>query len=279
VFFNSFGVCANDDMRLITKIEETYKVINNSDLIEDNKKNTPYIKGNNELTTILLLPLIAEKVFVEHDINKDMDTFLKLFYPDANNAQLRILGSVVKLVLFVKKKYDNLVKQAEHEAMANKVFPPDANIVAKDGEFISKDDTPENKTSSEEYAVSNNLFKYLEYDNGELGEPVRLRDKNYEPRANFDDIAVALLKFDIIGVIKALRKMPAINDGSAEKPFITKQGLKARILLDTSSIADKKSFISTSGFGDGCYDIFSRVRNGNTIAIEVVFIDNNKNDE
>lgn len=44
-------------------------------------------------------------------------------------------------------------------------------------------------------------------------------------------------------------------------------------------IADRKSFISTSGFGDGCYDVFSRVRNGNTIAIEVVFIDNNKDDE
>ena len=44
-------------------------------------------------------------------------------------------------------------------------------------------------------------------------------------------------------------------------------------------IADRKSFISSSGFGDGCYDVFSRVRNSNTIAIEVVFIDNNKDDE
>lgn len=44
-------------------------------------------------------------------------------------------------------------------------------------------------------------------------------------------------------------------------------------------IADRKSFISSSGFGDGCYDVFSRVRNGNTIAIEVVFIDNNEDDE
>ena len=38
-------------------------------------------------------------------------------------------------------------------------------------------------------------------------------------------------------------------------------------------IADRKSFISSSGFGDGFYDVFTRVRNGNTIAIEVVFID------
>ena len=44
-------------------------------------------------------------------------------------------------------------------------------------------------------------------------------------------------------------------------------------------IADRKSFISSSGFGDGCYDVFSRVRNGNTIAIEVVFIDKNEDVE
>ena len=44
-------------------------------------------------------------------------------------------------------------------------------------------------------------------------------------------------------------------------------------------IADRKSFISSSGFGDGCYDVFSRVLNSNTIAIEVVFINNNEDDE
>ena len=247
LFFLIFNISiakANDNKNDFSILEQTYKVNNLADNINEGQKITPYIKGNNKFVTFLMIPYLADKVFKDSNIkNEDMVLFLKLFYPNTNESKLIAFGNVVKYAIYTKRWYKDIVKKAEHEAMANKIFSQDAPIIAKDGEFLAEDDLPEANSSSEEYIVSNNLYKYLEYDTGELGEPVRLRDKNYVPRASIDDLALAILKFDLKGFIKALKNMPAINDGSAEKPFITKHGLKARILLDTSKIATNKSFL------------------------------------
>ena len=84
-------------------------------------------------------------------------------------------------------------------------------------------------------------YKYIEYDLGELGEPVRLRDKNYIPTADPDDLVISILKFDMNGIVKALKKMPYFNDGSAEKSVLSKHNLKARILLDTMNMGEQKN--------------------------------------
>lgn len=44
-------------------------------------------------------------------------------------------------------------------------------------------------------------------------------------------------------------------------------------------IADKLGFISSSGFGDGMYDVFTYTNNGVVVGVEVVFIDDNEDDE
>lgn len=44
-------------------------------------------------------------------------------------------------------------------------------------------------------------------------------------------------------------------------------------------IADCFSFISNSGYGDGCYEVYSYTHNGTIVGIEVVFIDDDEDDE
>lgn len=51
------------------------------------------------------------------------------------------------------------------------------------------------------------------------------------------------------------------------------------VIQDRYHIADCFSFISTSGYGDGCYEVYSYTHNGTIVGIEVIFIDDNEDDE
>lgn len=44
-------------------------------------------------------------------------------------------------------------------------------------------------------------------------------------------------------------------------------------------IADKLGFISSSGFGDGMYDVYTYTNNGVIVGVEVVFIDDEEEDD
>ena len=83
-------------------------------------------------------------------------------------------------------------------------------------------------------------YKYLEYDNGASGEPVRMRDKNYEPISEtlYDELMLAFLKFDVIGFYKTLNKMHVFNDGTREKANELGEGVRSRILLATKYPGD-----------------------------------------
>ena len=140
LFFLIFNISiakANDNKNDFSILEQTYKVNNLADNINEGQKITPYIKGNNKFVTFLMIPYLADKVFKDSNIkNEDMVLFLKLFYPNTNESKLIAFGNVVKYAIYTKRWYIDIVKKAEHEAMANKIFSQDAPIIAKDGEYI-----------------------------------------------------------------------------------------------------------------------------------------------
>lgn len=195
----------------------------------------PLIRSNNEFAALLLLPFLADKLYPGEEINKNAEFLLKKIYPQTSESTIKALASFLKAAVTVKRRYEYVIKKLEHKIKADSLLPKDALPIAEDGEYAPFAATKRKKSPAGTYNVSYTPYKYLEYDIGELGEPVRRRNKNYTEKATEnDEIILALLKFDIPAFVRALQKRPAANDGSAEKPGEFAKGVSARLLLALS---------------------------------------------
>ncbi len=246
IIFNSLSVKAQDNIdNSINVIKEyvvdEYKVIDSGDKRIDTEKPKPVFKGNNKFTTVIILPYMIDKIYSGDKLKEDVTPFLELVYPEVKTETLRSFGKFLKSLVIVKRVYKKIIAKLEKDNLGKKIFPKDAPIIAKDGEFLSEDAEFVNTSAPGEYKVSNNFYKYIGYDLGESGEPVRMRDKNYIPTSDPDDLIISMLKFDMKGIVNALKKMPHHNDGSAEKTVLSKHDLKARILLDSMLMGEQKN--------------------------------------
>ena len=203
----------------------------------------PIIRSDNELAKLALLPFIVDKVFAGEALDGDLTGFLSRVYPTAGEGTLKTLESGIRFFVGWKRKYDYAVAQLKHNIKAAGILPKDAPIVAEDGEFAPEETDLRKQSAAGEYQVRYRPYKYLEYDPGALGEPVRRRDKNYiSPEdLNTDEMVLALLELDFGGFWRALRKMPSYSDGAGEKPVEAGGGVKARLLLDTARPGDKET--------------------------------------
>ena len=203
----------------------------------------PIIRSDNELAKLALLPFIVDKVFAGEALDGDLTGFLSRVYPTAGEGTLKTLESGIRFFVSWKRKYDYAVARLKHNIKAAGILPKDAPIVAEDGEFAPEDTDLRKQSAAGEYQVRYRPYKYLEYDPGALGEPVRRRDKNYiSPEdLNTDEMVLALLELDFGGFWRALRKMPSYSDGAGEKPVEAGGGVKARLLLDTARPGDKET--------------------------------------
>ena len=202
----------------------------------------PIIRSDNELAKLALLPFIVDKVFAGEALDGDLTGFLSRVYPTAGEGTLKTLESGIRFFVSWKRKYDYAVARLKHNIKAEGILPKDAPIVAEDGEFAPEETDLRKQSAAGEYQVRYRPYKYLEYDPGALGEPVRRRDKNYiSPEdLNTDEMVLALLELDFGGFWRALRKMPSYSDGAGEKPVEAGGGVKARLLLDTARPGDKE---------------------------------------
>lgn len=203
----------------------------------------PIIRSDNELAKLALLPFIVDKVFAGEALDGDLTGFLSRVYPTAGEVTLKTLESGIRFFVSWKRKYDYAVARLKHNIKAAGILPKDAPIVAEDGEFAPEETDLRKQSAAGEYQVRYRPYKYLEYDPGALGEPVRRRDKNYiSPEdLNTDEMVLALLELDFGGFWRALRKMPSYSDGAGEKPVEAGGGVKARLLLDTVRPGDKET--------------------------------------
>lgn len=203
----------------------------------------PIIRSDNELAKLALLPFIVDKVFAGEALDGDLTGFLSRVYPTAGEGTLKTLESGIRFFVSWKRKYDYAVARLKHNIKAAGILPKDAPIVAEDGEFAPEETDLRKQSAAGEYQVRYRPYKYLEYDPGALGEPVRRRDKNYiSPEdLNTDEMVLALLELDFGGFWRALRKMPSYSDGAGEKPVEAGGGVKARLLLDTARPGDKET--------------------------------------
>lgn len=203
----------------------------------------PIIRSDNELAKLALLPFIVDKVFAGEALDGDLTGFLSRVYPTAGEGTLKTLESGIRFFVSWKRKYDYAVARLKHNIKAAGILPKDAPIVAEDGEFAPEETDLRKQSAAGEYQVRYRPYKYLEYDPGALGEPVRRRDKNYiSPEdLNTDEMVLALLELDFGGFWRALRKMPSYSDGAGEKPVEAGGGVKARLLLDTVRPGDKET--------------------------------------
>lgn len=188
-----------------------------------------------------LIPYVIDKMYPDAEIKKDITGVLAQFYPDVDREKLVSLGKYIKYFVSAKRRYNYVIQRLEQRIKANKIIPQDAPIVAEEGEYASAYSDERKQSKSGEYQIKYQPYKYIEYDAGELGEPVRRRDKNYRGEApNVDDIILAILKFDIRGFVKALQKLPDATDGSDEIPNKLDNGVQARLLLALSSPGDNE---------------------------------------
>lgn len=200
------------------------------------KKRSISRKITNDFVTFIAVPFVVDKLYPESEINADITPVLKRFYPNTAPETLETLGRFIKLFVSFKRRYEYVVTTLEQKVKAAGLVPTDAPIVAEDGEYAPAYSDVRKQTPNGTYQVGYEPYKYLEYDSGELGEPVRRRDKNYAGRTtNEDEIVLALLKFDIPAFVKALRKLPRQTDGSDEATVINEHGVASRILLGVSA--------------------------------------------
>ena len=137
----------------------------------------PIIRSDNELAKLALLPFIVDKVFAGEALDGDLTGFLSRVYPTAGEGTLKTLESGIRFFVSWKRKYDYAVARLKHNIKAAGILPKDAPIVAEDGEFAPEETDLRKQSAAGEYQVRYRPYKYLEYDPGALGEPVRRRDE------------------------------------------------------------------------------------------------------
>lgn len=201
-------------------------------------KDRPLIEAKSDFLKLYVAVYLIDKFYPEGKINQDFSGFLQRIWPKADPGSVRALSSYIRAFLMVKRRYVYVVKKMEQKIKAAQILPKDAPIVAKDGEFAPFYLDKHKTTGNDQYKVSYIPYKYIGYDYGELGEPVRMRDKNYEPvdKDVLDEILLAILKFDVGGFYRAMKKLPAQNDGTREKPVDLGNGLKSRVILRNSGL-------------------------------------------
>ena len=202
----------------------------------------PLSAANNEISTLFILPFIIDKLYPDERIKEDITPFLQTIYPKVDTPTLQKLSDIYKFLISAKRRYTYYINKLTNQVKADNMLPTDAPIIAKDGEYAKFDRTQTKQSAPNEYQVKYDPYKYLDYDKGEYGEPVRRRDKNYEEDYfNYKEVLLALAKFDMPAFIKAINKAPNYNDGSREKTNELDEGIRSRILLDTSSLGDAES--------------------------------------
>ena len=242
---------ASSDPQKIKKNEDrklTHAVVDKSEYIiryidvsePDDTRQTK--KFSEQIGEFFMLPLVFDRAFPDAEIDKNLEPTLQALYPDMKAETVSRYLIFIRTAVKYLRKYRAIVAKLKHEVKSNLVMPKDTPIVAKDGEFAEEFTTADKKSPAGKYQVSYKPYKYLEYDSGKLGEPVRRRDKNYESSEDlpFDEMMLALYDFDFKRLYKAWKKMPFFEDGSDEKPMLTKGGVYARLILDTARPGDKK---------------------------------------
>lgn len=228
---------------IVYRVRDLTAAASGGDTGSEGETPEPIIRSDNELAKLALLPFIVDKVFAGEALDGDLTGFLSRVYPTAGEGTLKTLESGIRFFVSWKRKYDYAVARLKHNIKAAGILPKDAPIVAEDGEFAPEETDLRKQSAAGEYQVRYRPYKYLEYDPGALGEPVRRRDKNYiSPEdLNTDEMVLALLELDFGGFWRALRKMPSYSDGAGEKPVEAGGGVKARLLLDTARPGDKET--------------------------------------
>lgn len=218
----------------VTKAEE----ISSEPVVEDSLSVIKRVE--NEIIKFFVMPFIIDKVYPQEKIQGDISGVLRLAWPDISQEKLDMIIPFMKGFVSIKRRYEYVINRLEQKIKASEILPSESPIVAKDGEYASKYPDKKKETSDNEYKVSYKPYKYLEYDGDALGEPVRMRDKNYEPISEtvYDELILAFLKFDIAKFYKALGKMHISNDGTREKINELGDGVRSRILLATKYPGD-----------------------------------------
>lgn len=210
------------------------------------QKEQETITKNNEFVKFLAAFFLADRLYPGEQINDDMTGFLHKMWPKNSKEQLDKFAKVIRFFVMIKRRHNYVTERLTHRIKAASILPEDTSVVAKDGEFAPAylDDTKQ--TAPDEYKVKYVPYKYLEYDGGSFGEPVRRRDKNYEPvkQSVLDELTLAILKFDLPGFFKALKKLPQSNDGTREKAVDLEDGAKSRLLLDLVGLGDEEDIKS-----------------------------------
>lgn len=240
--FNPFKANAKEEDYSSMVSSYTYEVKNFAAPVKDGEKSNkvePLIKSNNELAKMFFVPLLIDKLYPDEKINQDFTTLLGHIYPGTKPEDLQTMQTWIQFFVSAKRRYTYVVNALEQKVKALAMLPKDAPVIAEDGEYAAENPDLRKQTPEGEYAVSYTPYKYLEYDTGETGEPVRRRDKNYVESPDIsDEVALALLKFDIPAFYRALKKVPKYTDGSGEKPITLPNGIQARLLLDVSHPGD-----------------------------------------
>lgn len=197
---------------------------------------------HNEIAKLFFLPFVADKVYQGDKINGDLSGLILLFYPNAQESTVRKFADTIRFFVRWKRKYDYVVKRLEHEIKAAKMLPKDAPIVAQDGEYAPSEVDLTKQSAEGEYLIRYKPYKFLEYDAGQYGEPVRRMDKNYvtTDEVTYAEILLALLKFDVGAFAKAWQKIPASTDGAGEVFQTFDDKGEIRLLADSSLLGDQK---------------------------------------
>lgn len=213
-----------------------------SEQIANYDNNKPLIKADNEFVKLFVVLYLIDKLYPEEKINDNIVHFLHRMWPQTKLEKLEKIAPFIKTAVKLKRRYVYTTEKLEQKIKATALLLKDAPIIAKDNEYAPKYSNQHKKTGENEYAVHYTPYKYLGYDRGEYGEPVRRRDKNYEPLNNniIEELTLALLHFNIRDFYRALKKLPLQNDGSREKLVELENGLRSRLLVDTAALGNKE---------------------------------------
>ncbi len=252
--FNLFVSSVEAEDKYASSEVETVKDNSVSDAIQSLENNNEHIQHDdtpseslmqhihNEIAKFFFLPFVADKIYQGNKINDDLSGIILTFYPNADEEDIQTLTTGIRFFVGWKRKYDYVVARLEHQVKAAKMLPKDAPIVAKEGEYAPSETNLTKQSGNGEYYVSYKPYKYLEYDAGEYGEPVRRMDKNYvkTDEVTYAEILLALLKFDMRSFVDAWHNIPASTDGAGERFQSFSDNGEIRLLADSSRLGEQK---------------------------------------
>ena len=200
---------------------------------------------HNEIAKFFFLPFVADKLYQGNKINDDLSGIILTFYPKADEEDIQNLTTGIRFFVKWKRKYDYVVEKLKHQIKAAKMLPKDAPIVAREGEYAPTENDLTKQSGSGEYVVRYKPYKYLEYDAGEYGEPVRRMDKNYvtTDETTYAELLLALLQFDMRSFVKAWQNIPASTDGAGERFQSFTENGEIRLLADSSLLGEKCAYL------------------------------------